>query len=88
VTAQDEEVLRSMSMNKIKLAALTFLVVGAVSTGAGYTGQAQARQAGKPDLRQEYAGPAQARQAGKPDLRQIAAKPDAVVQRQPPAECS
>ena len=38
-----------MSMNKIQLAALTFLVVGVVATVAGYTGQAQALQAGKPD---------------------------------------
>ena len=41
-----------MSVNKIKLAALTFLVAG-----AGDARQAQARQAGKPDLRQIAAKP-------------------------------
>ena len=46
-----------MFVNKITLAALTSLLAGAVATGAGYTGQAQARQAGKPDLRQIAAKP-------------------------------
>jgi hypothetical protein len=41
-----------MLMNKRKLVALTILPLVAVITGAAYTGQAQARQAGNPDLLQ------------------------------------
>jgi len=50
-------------MNKIKLAAFTFLGVGALATGAGYTGQAPVRQAGKPDASQIAVKPDEARPA-------------------------
>jgi len=46
-----------MFVNKIKLAALTTLLVGLVASGSGYIGQAQARQAGKPEVRQIAAKP-------------------------------
>ncbi len=59
-TALAREVLRSMFVNKLKLAALTVLFLGAVASGAVFVGQVSERQAGKPDLRE--------RQAGKPDL--------------------
>jgi hypothetical protein len=41
-----------MLFNKRKLVALTIVPLVAVITGVGYTGQAQARQAGSPDLLQ------------------------------------
>jgi RNA polymerase sigma factor (sigma-70 family) len=45
------EVLRSMLVNQLKLAALVFLFLSAVATGAAYVGQTpiEDRQAGKPD---------------------------------------
>ncbi len=55
VSALAQEVLRSMLVNKLKLAVLVLFVVGAFAGGAGFL---QARQAGKPD---------QPREAGKPD---------------------
>ncbi len=54
-SALAQEVLRSMLVNKLKLAVLVLFVVGALAGGAGFL---QAHQAGKPD---------RPRQAGKPD---------------------
>jgi hypothetical protein len=53
-------------MNTIKRAASAYLVVGALATGAGYTGEAQARQAGKRDLRPIAAQPGAATPAPAP----------------------
>ncbi len=51
------EVLRSMLIHKLKLIALTLLLLGAIAGGAAFVGLATARQAGKPDLRQIAAKP-------------------------------
>jgi RNA polymerase sigma factor (sigma-70 family) len=45
------QVLRAMFVNKLKLGAMTCLLLVSVAAGAVFVGQARARQAGKPDLR-------------------------------------
>ena len=40
-----------MRVNRIKLAVLAFVFLGAVANGEGLAGREPARQAGKPDLR-------------------------------------
>jgi RNA polymerase sigma factor (sigma-70 family) len=63
------DVLRSMLLNKLKLAVLTLFILGAAGAGAGSVAQVPARQAGKPEPKD--------RQAGKPDMRPIAKTDDA-----------
>ena len=44
------EMLRSMTLVKLKFVALALLLLGSVAAGAGFVAQAKTRHAGKPDL--------------------------------------